>query len=444
MNEPTTTPVDAQRQMIPFAPRFDVPAPDARVSINPVKGVLSTLFTRKFSILLIATMVEIGIGVTVFWLLAPTYESKARMHVDLDIAATPVMRTQNTFGSDLEKMTFFETVVQEIETPSLIQDVVRRLELDKNRKIGRIEWLMDQFKEFKRTLGRLLEIESWQTPPDPFGASVKALRDNLATSRLENSNILEIVYHAKDGEECTRTLQAVVDAYIDYRNDFVRSKATSSAKFLELEMDRVRGELNALETRLLEALRSEAMPLVREAMDPSDTARTSALIGVLSNPAAVEQMMLRVLSMQEEMEKLVADGRQSHPSFALTRSLIDEYVKAVNKSPDVQQRLHALHRELQAKERAYETLVATHETVLTMASEDFRRLNAITLTERASAAGASISPQRTLAMISGLVLGLLLGIIYALVSEFADSTIKTPEDIRTRLGLQHVISLRRT
>ncbi|MGE0143869.1 MAG: hypothetical protein AB7I19_08150 [Planctomycetota bacterium] len=412
--------------------------------MSPVKGVLSTLFTRKMSILLIATMVEVGIGIAVFWLLVPTYESKARLYVDLDVAAAPVMRTQATFGSDLEKMTFFETVVQELETPSLIEDVVRRLELDKNRKIGRIEWLMDQFKELKRAAGRLLEISSWQAPPDPFGASVKAVTENLTTSRLENSNILEIVYFAKDGQECTRTLQAVVDAYIEYRNEFVRAKAASSARFLELEIERLHGELTALERKLLDTLRDEAMPLVRESTDTPGSDASSALVGVLSNPAAVEQMMLRVLSMQEDVGRLVADGKESHPSVALTRTLIDQYVNAVNKSPDVQLRIHALHREVQAKERAVETLIATRETVLTMASEDLRRLNAITITEKASDAGAPVGPKRTLALISGLVLGLVLGIIYALVSEFADGTIKTPEDVRAQLGLEHIISLKRT
>ena len=444
MNELTRISREPRGQVLSLSPRFGMPLGEPGPSMSPVKGVLSTLFTRKLSILLIALMVEIGIGIAVFWLLAPTYESKARLHIDLDVAATPVMRTQNTFGSDLEKMTFFETVVQEIETPSLIQDVVRQLRLDETRKIGRIEWLMDQFKELKRAMGRLLEIESWQTPPDPFGASVSAVTDNLATSRLENSNILEIVYHAKDGAECTQTLQTVVDAYIRYRNDFVREKASSSARFLELEIERVLKELSALERQLLDALRREAMPLVRESMAPGSEGAATTIVGVLSNPAAIEQMMLRVLSMQEEVERLVADGKESHPSVALTRSLIDEYVKAVNKSPDVQQRIHALHREVQAKERALETLVATRETVLTMASEDFRRLNAITITERASDAGAPIGPKRTMAMISGLVLGLVLGIIYALVSEFADGTIKTPEDVRARLGLEHIISLKRT
>jgi uncharacterized protein involved in exopolysaccharide biosynthesis len=444
MNNLTTTPRDSGESVLAFSPRVGLPVGDARPSLSPVKGVLSTLFTRKLSILLIATMVEIGIGFAVFWLLVPTYESKARLHIDLDVAAAPVMRTQTTFGSDLEKMTFFETVVQEIETPSLIEDVVRRLELDKSRKIGRIEWLMDQFKELKRAAGRILEISSWQTPPDPFGASVKAVTENLSTSRLENSNILEIVYLAKDGEECTRTLQAVIDDYIRYRNDFVREKAASSARFLELEIERLHAELTALERKLLETLRDEAMPLVLDSLDSPGTDMSNAIVGVLSNPAAVEQMMLRVLSMQEDVGRLVADGKESHPSVALTRSLIDQYVKAVNKSPDVQLRIHALHREVQAKERAVETLIATRETVLTMASEDLRRLNAITITEHASDAGAPVGPKRTLAMISGLVLGLVLGVVYALVSEFADGTIKTPEDVRAQLGLEHVISLKRT
>jgi uncharacterized protein involved in exopolysaccharide biosynthesis len=412
--------------------------------IGSVKGIVSTLFTRKLSILVVALLVEIGIGIGVFWLLVPTYESKAWLHVDLSVAAMPVMRNENTFVSDIEKMAFFETVVQEIETPSIIEGVVRKLELDKRRKIGRIEWILDKYKDFKRYLGHEFGIEAWTRPPDPFGAAVAAIVGNLSTSRLENSTILELVYYAKDENECQETLAAIVDGYVDYRNAFIRDKATGGSKFLEPEIDRVRGELKDLEHRLLELMRQEAMPLTGSSAKSVEDGSPHEVVGVLSNPVAVEQMTLRLLSLQEELERIIADGREGHPSVKPLREMIDAYVEAVNKSPDIQQRVHTLHREIQAKEQTYNQLVSTHQATQTMSSEDLRRLNAIKVIRHASAPGGPVSPQRMVAMLSGLVLGLLLGVIYALIKEFLDTTIKSPEDIRSKLGLEHVISLKRS
>lgn len=410
---------------------------------SPIKGVVNTLFTRKWSILLIALMVELGIGVSVFWLLVSTYESKARLNIDLSTAVMPVMASETSMVSDIEKMAFFETVVQEIETPSLIEGVVAKLGLDKRRKIGRIEWLMDRYKGFKRSLGYRFGIESWKEPPDPFGAAVNAVIDNLSTARLENSTILELVYSAKDGKECQETLTAVVDSYLEYRSSFIRDKATGGAKFLEVEIERVRKELDGLEGQVLGLMREEAMPLIGSSWNGSDNGSAHEVIGMLSNPAAVEQMMLRLLSLQEELERVIADGRGSHPTVKLMLELIDVYLEAVNKAPFIQQRLHALQRELLVKEHAYNQLISTLESTKTMASADLGRLNAIKVVQFASPSGVPVGPQRTMAMISGLVLGLVLGVIYALVKEFMDTTIKSPEDVRNRLGLELIISLKK-
>ncbi len=414
-------------------------------AITP-REVVRILFARKLSVLLVVLLVEAGVGFGVFWFLLATYESKARLHVDLRSGATPIIRTEATYVSDLEKLGFFETVIQEIETRDIVENVVRKLNLGETRTIGRIEMIKNLYLDFRYWVGMKLGIESWQVKRDPAAASVAAVLRNLTTSRLEGSTILEMVYLAKNGEECRRTLEAVIDEYIEYRNAFIREKALGSSDFLKREIERVRAEIRAAEDVWLDVMKQDAFTLFDDSMSGrggSAEGTEGEVVGLLTNPRTIEEMMLHLVNMQEELERLLASHKESHPMVSRLREMIRAYTEAINKSPDLQIRLHRLQRELGSKEKIYGELLTSYENTLAMESEELRRLDIIKVIQKPDLPAGHKSPKRLLAMSSGLFLGFLLGIAYAFIAEFLDDTVKRPEDIQRKLGLEYIVSVRK-
>lgn len=415
-------------------------------AIRP-REIVRILFARKLSILLVILLVEAGVGFGVFWFLLPTYESKARLHVDLRSGATPIISTEPTYVSDLEKLGFFETVIQEIETRDIVENVVKKLNLGETRKIGRIEMIKNLYLDFRYWVGMKVGIKSWQVKRDPVAASVAAVLRNLTTSRLEGSTILEMVYRAKDAEECRRTLEAVIEEYIEYRNAFIREKALGSSDFLKEEIERVRAEIRAAEDVWLGIMKQDAFALFDAALPGprgSGDETEGEVVGLLTNQRTIEQMMLHLVDMQEELERLLASHKESHPMVGRLREMIRAYTEAINKSPDLQIRLHRLQRELGSKEKIYSELLTSYENTMALESEELRRLDIIKVIQKPNFPPGHKSPKRLLAMSSGLFLGLLLGIAYAFIAEFLDDTVKRPEDIQRKLGLEYIVSIRKT
>ena len=185
------------------------------------------------------------------------------------------------------------------------------------------------------------------------------------------------------------------------------------------------------------------MPL-EAALDAAEGgASEQHLVGVLTDQAAVSQMMVRVLAMEEELDRYRADGRESHPAVEPLQRRRDAYVAAVNRATEVQLQARELQRELEAKETMYRELQSSYNQTMVMSSEDLRRLKALKVTQEPTAPGGPVSPKRSLALLSGLLLGLLLGVFYAFVVEFLDLSVKTPDDIERKLGLRYIASLKK-
>jgi uncharacterized protein involved in exopolysaccharide biosynthesis len=442
-----------------MSPADAAPAHADHASPVGFRPFVSLLFTRKWLILAVAFAVEAGMAAAVFWWLLPTYETKARLHIDLQSGAARVIQGNSpSYITDIERLGFFETVMQEIETRSILENVVRRLELADTRALGRFEMIRNWYLDTRVDLGTRYGIASWQKRRDPFAASVAAVGDNLATSRLENSTILELVYNAHSAAEAQDTLRILIEEYIAFRNTFARERAAGSSDFLRAERDRVRAEIVVLEQRWLDVMKEDAFALtpaataasegggsapgtVDPAADVTPTDRT--VVGLLGNQQVVDEMRVKLIALQEELERVLALNNESHPIVPRLRELIASYATAINRAPALHLEMRRLQRELDVKEKMYTELVSAYQNTVTMESEDLRRLNIVKVIQAPDLPGGHKSPMRLLALTTGAPLGLILGVLFALIVEFLNGTVKSSDDVR-RLGLAHVASLQKT
>jgi succinoglycan biosynthesis transport protein ExoP len=475
-------------------------------AINGTKEFVRILFTRKWLIPLMVLLVEGGIAVGVYWWLLPTYETKARLHIDLQSGVLPVASSSGQFVSDLERLGFFETVQQEMKTRSIFEKVATKLDLEHTRTLGRVDLIRNWYLDQKYALGVRWNIASWQKKRDPYAAAVAAIGENLTISRLENSTILEVVYQAHDPDETYQTLTSVIEEYIVYRNSFIRDKASGSSDFLRQEVARLRAEIQRGEAQWLDIMTKQpfhllpdttrassapapplAPPLARldlasgppdllgqrlsavptdaladsgrplpgafdppgQVAAPSTTAPPAdvapidtRVFGILSNQRTVDEMAIKLIALQEELERILALNNENHPVVPKLRELAETYQKAINSSPAMQIELRRLQRDLEGKEKLYSDMQALYQSKITMESEELRRLDVIKVIQQPDLPGSPKSPKRLLAFAAGAPVGIFFGLVLAIILEFLNDTVKGPDEVR-RLGLEHIASLKR-
>jgi polysaccharide biosynthesis transport protein len=479
-------------------------------AINGTKEFVRILFTRKWLIPLMVLLVEGGIAIGVYWWLLPTYETKARLHIDLQSGVIPVARNSSTqYVSDIERLGFFETVQQEMKTRSIFEKVATTLDLEHTRTLGRLEMIRNWYLDQKYEFGVRWGIVSWQKKRDPYAAAVAAIGENLTISRLENSTILEVAYQAHGPDEAYNTLKSVIEEYIVYRNGFIREKASGSSDFLRQEVARLRAEIRTGEAQWLDIMTKQsfhllpdttmassapapapppvAQPLARlelasgpselleqrlsggptdaltgsgqplagafDEPGPAEATLTNVLpvdvapvdtrvFGILANQRTIDEMAIKLIALQEELERVLALNNENHPVVPKLRVLVETYQKAINESPAMQIELRRLQRDLEGKEKLYSDMQASYQSAVTMESEELRRLDVIKVIQEPDLPGSPKSPKRMLAFAAGAPVGLLFGLMLAIILEFLNDTVKGPDEVH-RLGLEHIASLKR-
>lgn len=411
-----------------------------------LKDLIRIVFERKMAILFIALTVMASVAFSVFWLISPTYEAKARIHFDIQAGAIPVLRTSSTFVSDAEKLALFETIMQEMKNREIAENVVRKLELDSKRVIGNIELIKNMVMDLRTWIGFRAGIASWQKKRNPFAASCSALSKNFTVNRLENSTILELVYEAKSPDECKHTLDAIIDEVIAYRNSFIHDKASSSSGFLLKEIERIRSEINKAEDEWSRLMENDAFPLAEESLSGIETEKNSkevAITGVSISDRITEEMRLYVIKMQEELTNTLSLYSESHPSVPRLRKTIQSYAKVINGSYAKKLKLNRIKREVTGQETVYNELLSAYQNTLVMESSDLRRLGTLKMIQPPDFPDSKKSPQRVLAMAASVFLGLMLGIAYSFLAYTMDSSLRNPEDVKRHLGINNVLSVPR-
>ncbi|MCK4351960.1 polysaccharide biosynthesis tyrosine autokinase [candidate division WOR-3 bacterium] len=138
-----------------------------------------------------------------------------------------------------------------------------------------------------------------------------------------------------------------------------------------------------------------------------------------------QQLVDKILALQVEIATQEARG-------AALSKIKKNYERELGFLPKKELELIQLEREREISNNIYQMLSQKHEEIKIV---EAGKVSNVKIVDRASTPGVLIKPNKRLNLALGLILGLILGLGTAFVSEYFDTSIKTPKDIERYINL---------
>ena len=325
-------------------------------------------------------------------------------------------------------------------------------------------------------------------------AGTSTIMGGLSVQPQMNSRLVDIAFSSPSPEFAARAANAVADGYIAQELERTFGASSYAKSYLEEQLNLTKARLEQSERDLVEFAQKENLVNVGEGQSlagqnlgtintslaeaqaqriraqarwsqlqandslPQDLMAASLVPALRSQRADLQRQyqeklqvfkpdypdMQRLKSQIDEMDRQI-----SAEIASVRRSVRAEFDAAVaqeqllkgqlsslrDESLDTDSRsiqYNILRREADTNRQLYDSLLQRYKMV--GASSDARPNN-ITIIDRAQVPGGAYSPNGVRNLAIGLFLGLLLGVALALLLEFLDDTIKTPEDVEQKLRL---------
>jgi succinoglycan biosynthesis transport protein ExoP len=399
------------------------------------------LWARKF-LILGTTFFCLAGGIIATLIVAPRWKAEANIYLNL-LKPDPV--TGEMVGPDARS--YVATQIKLITDYS-----VAGLAVDK------LGWLSDP---------RL--IQQYQRRPSSDSRDFRRwlaqnITDRTKAELLDGSNILDISYTGPDPDASKIIVTAVRQAYLDTSVAFRRTEANRSADWYAQQSERVKAALMAAQTAETDYERQSGVVLQNDKVD-IDTARLARLTSqsedgsggadgsgleaqLADTDAAILQQsntlgpnhpqLLALKAKRAALTSMLA--RETSPNPAASGSSRVAAQKAlVIASRDKLAKLKILQTEVDTRQDQYNKTVAREA--------DFRQQAAIVDAGLFALGAASVPqtpsfPNQPLIIGGSLGVGLMFGLLIALLIELLDRRVRSPEDLSTALGLPVLAVLR--
>jgi succinoglycan biosynthesis transport protein ExoP len=242
---------------------------------------------------------------------------------------------------------------------------------------------------------------------------------------VPGTQLVNVGYISRNPVQAAKFANALVDVYIlqDIRK---RTEASRYATgWLETQLAELRKKLEASEVALNEFMKKEEaffMPNVEQ--------RTH---GVLEN------LKQQQIAIENEIIELSKRYKSKHPRMIAlqtrlqaTRDSMDEETKKLIEMNTKMIEYNVLKREVDSNKNLYDSLL--RRTKETEVSKDLETTN-VSVVDLADVPKRPFSPNRKRDISAGVTTGLLLGVVFAFILEYLDSTVKTAEDIEMYVRL---------
>jgi polysaccharide biosynthesis transport protein len=289
------------------------------------------------------------------------------------------------------------------------------------------------------------------------------IMDGTRADLLDGSNILDISYTGQSPEGAKAIVAAVTQAYLDTTLTFRRSEANKNADWYGLQSDKAKQSLLAAQAAVATYERENGI-VMRDDKTDVDSARLAALasqndvaaVGGISGldaqiaevDSAIKQASEtlgpnhpQLVALREKRASLMALAAQAgSPQVGGGMSArVAAAKEAVIGNRDKLARLTVLQSEVDIRKDQYDKTLAREA--------DFRQQAAV-VDPGVSALGTAFVPDqpsfpnKPLIIGGSLGLGLVFGLLIALLVELLDRRVRSPEDLSAALGLPVLAVLR--
>ncbi len=414
-----------------------------------------TLWKRKWLVLLVILTV-VGAAAYQTYTATPLYRSTVKIHIGPEANVLPYQQLYPTTSSHAPNK--IATQTQILSSLTLSQRVAKQLDIVTEPS-------------------QLLERSKW-------------LLSNLNVQPVVTTEVVNVSYSSEDPEFAAEVVNTWADAYINHNFESRYESINSMKNFLHDELSALKNKLERSEAELITYAHdkkvSEQGNTTLTKLDGLDEEMKKAEFNMLANryrdirnatpetfpeslkTASMKRLESHLSTLQQTQVSLSTRFLQAHPEIKkVQKEITDTKQNLVNETQKI---IEQTRIEYDLARRHYRRLKSAHEKqrqAASQLSEDSIRYNILKreveidqqlykgLLERLRQAGVSAdmksanirvidrgvvptkpySPNEFMNLSIGLATGLLLGVMLAFVSEYADKTLRTPEQVEDILGL---------
>jgi len=430
----------------------------------------------RISVLFAAVLMVTVIIVT--FSMKPIYEPVAR--IEVDPPGEQFSLEGGASGSDSE---YLETQAQNLKSDKLAMDVIHRLHLDENP-----EMVAPSDSESKAG-----DLAAYQLSPMQYSA-LHSFRAHLNIKRDTASRLISVSFSSHDPKMAALVTNTVVAAFIDDTYQDQHDAIMKSSEWLARQLDDIRARMVESNRALAEFQRSigvadvdankstfteqmvelnrqltqaQADRIQLEALLKSVQAGSPDVLPEIRNNPVVQQLGTKLAEQRAELSQARVVYGTNHPnvkklqsevnelqsqleaqktavlgsirtSYSAARArenLMDTQIKGASSQLTQMARYNDLKKEAQANSELYNNLYTRVKEAGIAAASKSSNLRAV---DEAHVLDAPTRPNRTLAILGGILVALLGGVGLAFLREQFDTRIFTPEDVRAWIGATNV------
>jgi capsular exopolysaccharide synthesis family protein len=279
-----------------------------------------------------------------------------------------------------------------------------------------------------RTLARRVVESLIESQDNTFSGQKepeRAFLSGVTVEIIQGTQLVNVGYISRNPVQAAKFANALVNVYIQ-QDIKKRTEASRYATgWLEVQLSELRKKLEASEIALNEFMKNEEaffMPNVEQ--------RTHA---------GLEKLKEQKIAVENEIIELSKRYKSKHPTMIslqtrlqAVRDSMDEETKKLLDMNTKMIEYNVLKREIDSNKNLYDSfLKRTKETEV---SKDLETTS-VSVVDLADVPKSPFSPNRKRDISAGVTMGLLLGVVFAFVLEYLDSTVKTAEDIEMYVKL---------
>jgi succinoglycan biosynthesis transport protein ExoP len=466
------------------------------VDVNPLHAYWQVLVRRRWTILSILLVVLVTVAIGTFKQ-RPVYSAKAVMQIDKE--NTNILSFKDFLDIDGGEEMFLETAYRNLQSRTLVRDVIQKLQMDRLEEFNRESLLpsLSFFSPPKPQAG----VVSDDTALDPkMQRTIERFLDHLAVNPVRRSRLVEISFESYDPFLASRVVNTLATNFID-ENLQVKWEATQRAsELISQQLVGLKAKLEKSEEDLQRYAKNNAILQVDEKQDMSTqklkqlqeeyvkaeaelyqkesvyrqiTANRLPNGDVTSVPGMMDNKLYQDLStrlaeLRRDQSDLATTFTPEYPKLKRLNSQIDEIERSMQKERGLLARKIAdEYGAAVARVKLLKDSVADQTKEFNNIAEKSIQYNILKrevdtnrqlyegLLQRLKEAGVSAGmkasnirvvdqaevptkptkPRVLLNLALALVLGLGLGTGLALFQESLDNTLKSPEDVQRYLQL---------
>jgi len=428
-----------------------------------------TFFTIVFVVVLIGTLST-----------TPVYQASTKVLIEKVEPANLSMMSPFYMPYDPE---FYETQYQLIKSTSVAQKVVKMLSLESTYK--------SYFEGDKKRFDNI-------DPAAKANMLANIINSGIGVSPVKNSKIVNISYMSTNPEFATLVANSVARAYIEEILDMRISSTTYSIDWMTKKAEEEKVKLDKSERALQDYMRANDIVTLQNkvAITPEKLTEFNAqlikagtkrkeleslynkvvkgsikdaeTIPAITSEPTIQSLRNQILKAEQNIEELSKKYGKKHPALIRAKeelnvleqkrdqeirrviaSIKNEYDLARSNEGSLRGMLSStkeealnlnekfiqygvLTREVETSRQLYDALIKRIKEQ--SVTEEIRTVD-VWVVEKAERPGSPVKPKKSLNILIGIIVGLFGGVGLAFFFEYLDNTIKTPEELETRLGV---------